>query len=171
MSDEDDADVPLTKMVHEVDEDVTGVSKLASKTVIANNHLCTTLNKRLNLVGSQGTCPSPVMSLRYAFPYFAPFSDFLSFSGSFDSASEPVQTISCAPDGPGGCGGGLPVATLKSSRKRNQSRYSRREKMMKTNSWKSPGPFIGPKVSPRGSHAPDTVNTAIFLDVSSSLSA
>ena len=72
-------------------------------------------------------------------------------------------------DGPA-CGTLRPVAMVRSSRNKNHSRYNRREKMMGTNSWKSSGPFIGPKVKPRGSQVPEAVNTAIFREVSSSLS-
>ena len=35
--------------------------------------------------------------------------------------------------------------------------------MMNTSSWKSSGPFVGPKVSPRGRYVPLTTKTAIFF--------
>jgi hypothetical protein len=62
------------------------------------------------------------------------------------------------------------VAIPRSSKNRNQSLYSRRLKTINTSSWKSSGPFVGPKVKPRGSHVPLAVRTAMINEVSSSLS-
>ena len=59
-------------------------------------------------------------------------------------------TTSWAPLGPGALAGFPPVAIDKSSRKRYHSRYRRRLKTLKTRSWKSSGPLVGPKVRPRG---------------------
>ena len=75
-----------------------------------------------------------------------------------------------ASSGPGGKAGFLPVAIQISSIKRNHSRYNRLEKMMNTNSWKSSGPFVGPKVRPRGIQVPEIETTAIFSPLPSSFS-
>ena len=57
---------------------------------------------------------------------------------------------SAAPLGPSALAFFLPVAMERSSRNKYHSRYKRRLKMLKTRSWKSSGPFVGPKVRPRG---------------------
>ena len=85
-------------------------------------------------------------------------------------ASERTFQRSSAPLGPGGVAFLRPVAIAKSSRKRYHSRYNLRPKMVKTSSWKSSGPFVGPKVNPLGKYVPLATKTAIFLADSGSFS-